>query len=202
VNTNYGNKRIILASQSPRRHALLKKLGVEFVVIKPTFDEKLENNFYSDEKIEELSTLKAFSVLESQDDFTISDSIIISADTVVVLENEILGKPVDENNAKEMLRALSGKKHYVVTAISVLDTNTKKLFTDVVKTFVTFCELSDELIDEYVANKKPLDKAGAYGIQELNSDFIANVDGDLENVIGLPTKALKDLLIKAGYNFS
>ena len=101
-----------------------------------------------------------------------------------------------------MLRALSGKKHYVVTAISVLDTNTKKLFTDVVKTFVTFCELSDELIDEYVANKKPLDKAGAYGIQELNSDFIANVDGDLENVIGLPTKALKDLLIKAGYNFS
>jgi septum formation protein len=100
-----------------------------------------------------------------------------------------------------MLNDLSGKEHFVVTALTVLDTDTKKIYNDIVKTYVTFCNLSEELINKYIKEKKPLDKAGSYGIQEMGPEFIAKVDGDLENVIGLPTKALKELLIKAGYIF-
>ena len=96
---------------------------------------------------------------------------------------------------------LSAKTHFVVTAVSVVDADTKKSFTDVVKTYVTFQNLSDELIESYVKTKHPLDKAGAYGIQEMGSEFIKNVDGDLENVIGFPTKKVKELLIAAGYVF-
>lgn len=203
MNKIFQNKKILLASQSPRRHALIKKLNVDFDTVNPTFEEKLESNIYTDEKIKSLSLQKALSVLENNgtDKSPLKNSLIISADTVVVLDNTILGKPKDEQNAYEMLSSLSGKKHFVVTAITILDTDTKNIFSDIVKTYVTFCDLSEELIKNYIKEKKPLDKAGSYGIQEMGPEFIAKVDGDLENVIGLPTKALKELLIKAGYIF-
>ncbi len=203
MNKIFQNKKILLASQSPRRHSLIKKLNVDFDTVNPTFEEKLESNIYTDEKIKSLSLQKALSVLENNgtDKSPLKNSLIISADTVVVLDNTILGKPKDEQNAYEMLSSLSGKKHFVVTAITILDTNTKNIFSDIVKTYVTFCDLSEELIKNYIKEKKPLDKAGSYGIQEMGPEFIAKVDGDLENVIGLPTKALKELLIKAGYIF-
>ena len=203
MNKDFQNKRILLASQSPRRHSLIKKLNVDFDTTSPSFEEKLESNIYSDEKIQSLSLQKALSVIN--DNETKKNSLkncrIISADTVVVLNNIILGKPKDEKNAYEMLNDLSGKENFVVTALTVLDTDTKKIYNDIVKTYVTFCNLSEELINKYIKEKKPLDKAGSYGIQEMGTEFIAKVDGDLENVIGLPTKALKELLIKAGYIF-
>ena len=93
-----------------------------------------------------------------------------------------------------MLKELSGKTHFVATSISVVDVDTEKSLSRVVKTYVTFQNLSDELVESYVKERKPLDKAGAYGIQEMGSEFIKSVDGDLENVIGLPTKALKQML--------
>lgn len=204
---DFKNKKIILASQSPRRHELIKRLNLDFEVVSPDFDEKLEDDNYSDKKIESLSLKKSRSVLRhtsnpSRTDFnSLKNSLIISADTVVVLDNKILGKPKDEADAKKMLRSLSGKKHFVVTAITVLDSDTRKFYNAVEKTFVTFCDLSDELINDYVQTKKPLDKAGSYGIQEMGSEFIKSVEGDLENVIGLPTKVLKTLLIQAGYEF-
>lgn len=188
-------KRIILASQSPRRHELIKKLNIEFDVILPTFEEKLSSDDYSDEIIKNLSLSKAISVLENK----ISNSLVISADTVVVFENKIFGKPKDEKHAKEMLQKLSGNTHFVVTAVSVIDSDTKKSITKLTKTFVTFQKLSDELIDKYIKEKKPLDKAGAYGIQEMGEEFIKKVDGDLDNVIGLPTKTLKKVLEEFGY---
>lgn len=199
-------KKIILASKSPRRHALIKKLNIDFDVLLPTYKEKLDSDIYNDKKIASLSLNKALSVLDTlntnkTDNKSLKNTLIVSADTVVVLENKILGKPKNETHAAEMLHRLSGKKHFVVTALTVIDTYTQKTYADIVKTFVTFQKLSDELIEEYIKTKKPLDKAGAYGIQEMNSTYIANVEGDLENVIGLPTKALKDLLIKAGYCF-
>ncbi len=120
---------------------------------------------------------------------------------MVVLDSKIYGKPKDEADALKMLKDLSGKTHFVVTAVTVLDSDTKKAITDVVKTYVTFQNLSDELISEYVKNRKPLDKAGAYGIQEMGSEFIKNVDGDLENVIGFPTRKVKEMLAQAGYIF-
>lgn len=204
---DFKNKKIILASQSPRRHELIKRLNLDFEVVSPDFDEKLEDDNYSDKKIESLSLKKSRSVLRhtsnpSRTDFnSLENSFIISADTVVVLDNKILGKPKDEADAKKMLRSLSGKRHFVVTAITVLDSDTRKFYNAVEKTFVTFCDLSDELINDYVQTKKPLDKAGSYGIQEMGSEFIKSVEGDLENVIGLPTKVLKTLLIQAGYEF-
>ena len=203
MNKIFQNKKILLASQSPRRHSLIKKLIVDFDTINPSFEEKLKSNIYTDEKIESLSLQKALSVLNNNtnDKNPLENCLIISADTVVVLDNVILGKPKDEKNAYEMLSALSGKKHFVVTALTVLDADTKKVFSDIVKTYVTFCNLSEELIKNYIKEKKPLDKAGSYGIQEMGPEFIKNVDGDLENVIGLPTNALRELLIKAGYTF-
>ena len=201
---NFNNKKIILASQSPRRHSLIKKLNIDFDVVLPDFDEKLDTDNYSDESIKSLSLKKAMSVLENKQgtDFLLcKNSLIVSADTVVVLDNKIYGKPKNEENAKQMLKQLSDKTHFVATAVSVVDADTKKFVTRLVKTYVTFQNLSDELIASYVTNNKPLDKAGAYGIQEMGNEFIKNVDGDLENVIGLPTKTLKEMLEEFGYEF-
>lgn len=193
------NKKLILGSQSPRRRSLIKNLNVEFEIAEPSFDEKLDSDDYSDDVIKSLSFQKAQSILT--DAQTICNSLVISADTVVILENKILGKPKDEACARRMLKDLSGKTHYVVTAVTVLDTDTKESLSEVVKTFVTFQDLSDELICDYVKTCRPLDKAGAYGIQEMGEEFIKGVDGDLENVIGLPTKTLKDMLLRFGYKF-
>lgn len=205
MNKDFTNKKLILASQSPRRHSLIKKLNVDFDTATPDFDEKLDSDSYSDDKIKSLSLSKALSVLDANsggtDNNPLFNSFVISADTVVVLENRILGKPEDEAHALEMLHNLSGKRHFVVTAITVLDCDTQEAFTDIVKTYVTFCDLSHQLIESYVKTNKPLDKAGSYGIQEMGSEFIKAVEGDLENVIGLPTKALRELLVRAGYSF-
>ena len=198
-------KRIILASQSPRRHELIKKLNVKFEVVNPTFDEKLDSDNYSDNTILSLSLNKALSVFElkkSSTDNFFNNCLIISADTVVVNENKIYGKPKDKTAAKEMLLSLSGKTHFVVTAISVVDSDTKKSVSKLTKTYVTFQNLSDELIQKYVEEKNPLDKAGAYGIQEMGKEFIKEVDGDMENVIGLPTKTLKEILKEFDYKFN
>ncbi len=206
MENKFKNKNIILASQSPRRHSLIKKIVSNFDVVAPEFDEKIKSDNYTDDVIKSLSLQKALSVLNTHKISgagicLFKNCLIISADTMVVLDNTIYGKPKDEKEAVKMLKELSGKTHFVVTAVSVLDSDTKKSLTDVVKTYVTFQNLSDELISEYVKNKKPLDKAGAYGIQEMGSEFIQNVDGDLENVIGFPTKKVKELLIAAGYVF-
>ncbi len=206
MKNSFENKNIILASQSPRRHSLIKKIVSNFDVVSPEFDEKLDSSNYTDDAIRSLSLQKALSVLNTHKESGTGirfckNSFIISADTMVVLNSKIYGKPKDEAGAVKMLKELSGKTHFVVTAVTVLDSDTKKSFTDIVKTYVTFQVLSDELIENYVKTKHPLDKAGAYGIQEMGSEFIKNVDGDLENVIGFPTKKVKELLVEAGYVF-
>ena len=206
MENEFKNKNVILASQSPRRHSLIKKILSKFDVATPLFDEKLDSSNYSDDVIKSLSLQKALSVLNTHHKTGsgicfCKNCLIISADTMVVLDKRIYGKPKDEVEAVEMLKELSGKTHFIVTAVAVLDSDSKQAFCDVVKTYVTFQKLSDELIKDYVKNRKPLDKAGAYGIQEMGSEFIKNVDGDLENVIGFPTKKVKELLIAAGYKF-
>lgn len=206
MDKNLANKRIILASQSPRRHSLIKKIISDFDVVTPEFDEKLDSDNYSDDSIKTLSLQKAMSVLSRHEITgtgicTSENSFIISADTMVVLENKIYGKPEDEKDAIRMLKELSGQKHFVVTAVTVLDSDTKKALTDVVKTHVTFQDLSDELIESYVKSRKPLDKAGAYGIQEMGNEFIKSVEGDMENVIGFPTEKVKELLSLSGFSF-
>ena len=203
---SFENKNIILASQSPRRHSLIKKIVSNFDVVAPEFDEKLDSENYTDDAIKSLSLQKALSVLNTHKKTgagicLFKNCFIVSADTMVVLDNKIYGKPKNEEQAVEMLKELSGKTHFVVTAVTVLDSDTKRALSEVVKTYVTFQNLSNELINSYVKLRKPLDKAGAYGIQEMGSEFIKKVDGDLENVIGFPTKKVKAMLISAGYEF-
>lgn len=202
----FENKNVILASQSPRRHSLIKKIVSNFDVVAPEFDEKIDSDNYTDDVIKSLSLQKALSALnthkQSGAGICLSKGcLIISADTMVVFNNKIYGKPKDELDAQRMLSDLSGNTHFVVTAITVLDSDSQEYVSDVVKTYVTFQNLSEDLIKDYVKNKKPLDKAGAYGIQEMGSEFIKNVDGDLENVIGFPTKKVRVLLEQMGYKF-
>lgn len=188
-------KKIILASSSPRRKDILEKMGLEFEIIPSDYEEVLESLDFSYEKIEDLALNKAKSVLDKNYSlFTIHNSLILSADTIVVLEGQILGKPKDEIEAIEMIKSLSGKKHSVVTSICVIDT--KNLSHKILSTtsYVEFKNLSDELIIEYVKNYKPLDKAGSYGIQELPEGFLNNVEGSFENIIGLCSEAVNKIL--------
>ena len=182
--------KIILASTSPRRKQLLKQFGVEFDIIQPEFDEKFENKDFTFEKIENVSLNKAKSI----EDKITDNSVIISADTVVVFENKILLKPKDRQDAFNMLKNLSGKEHFVVTGYTLLQPKTKKQVTNHVKSIVSFASLSDEQINDYIDNYKPLDKAGAYGLQELPDYFGAKTKGSINNVIGLPVEEiLEDL---------
>lgn len=183
-------KKIILASSSPRRKDILKKMGLEFEIIPSNYEEFLENLEFSYEKIETLAYYKAKAVV----DIINKPALILSADTVVVLEDQILGKPKDETDAIEMIKNLSGKKHSVVTSICVIDTNnlTHKILSTT--SYVEFENLSKELIENYVKNYRPLDKAGSYGIQELPEGFIKSVEGSFENIIGLCSQAVSKIL--------
>lgn len=183
-------KKIILASSSPRRRDILTKMGLEFEVFPSDFEENLENFDFTYEKIEELAYNKAKAVADK-----INESVLIlGADTVVVLNQKIMGKPKDETDAFEMLRALSGNKHLVVTSICAINSvdSSKKILSTT--SFVTFNDLSEDLIQNYIQNYKPFDKAGSYGIQELPDGFIAEIEGSFENIIGLCSAAVKAIL--------
>lgn len=189
-------KKIILASSSPRRRDILKKMGLEFEIIPSDFEENLESLDFTYQKIEDLAYFKAKSVFDkiSFSLFPFSSFLIIGVDTVVVLDEKILGKPKDETEAFEMLQALSGNKHSVVTSICVIDSESAKKQILSTTSFVEFNVLSEDLIKNYIKNYKPLDKAGSYGIQELPEGFIANIDGSFENIIGLCSQSLETLL--------
>lgn len=181
---------LILASASPRRKDILTKMGLEFKIIPSDYDEILEDLNFSYEKIEELAFRKAEAILKD----TKETCLVIGADTVVVLENQILGKPENENEALKMLKSLSGKKHSVVTSICVINSETLQKNILSTTSYVEFEDLSDEIIENYVINYNPLDKAGSYGIQELPQGFVKNIEGSFENIIGLCSSALRKLL--------
>ena len=188
-------KKIVLASASERRKDILTKLGIDFEVISSTYEEVLENLDFDYEKIEHLAFCKASEVASRLNRSSIEvPTLIIGADTVVVFDGQIFGKPKDEIEAVSMLKTFSGKVHSVVTSICVINsqTNQHKLLSTT--SFVEFENLSDELINFYVQNFKPFDKAGSYGIQELPDGFVKNVDGSLENIIGLCSSSLTEVL--------
>ena len=185
-------KKIILASKSPRRQELIKELGLTYEIIPSLYDENLKGKKFTYELIEEVSKNKALDVANRLNE----EAIVIGADTVVVLEQEILLKPKDEQDAIKELKKLSGKTHKVVTAITVVDVKSKQIVTNSTTSEVTFHQLTDEQIINYVKTKKPLDKAGAYGIQELDNKFIKNLNGSKNNVIGLSPTSLRNALTK------
>ncbi|MBI5374595.1 MAG: septum formation inhibitor Maf [Candidatus Schekmanbacteria bacterium] len=186
-------KKIILASSSPRRISLLKNLIPEYHNISVDINEEprkaeLPRNF-----VKRMSLEKARAAAKS-----FKNEIIIAADTAVVIDGLILGKPATQKRAGEMLRLLSGKTHKVMTGISVVDSETGKSYSACVVTKVIMAKLTDNEIKWYIKSGEPFDKAGGYGIQGIASLFIERIDGDYFNVVGLPVFTLRKLLEKFG----
>ena len=175
--------KIILASASPRRKELLKKIYDEFEICPSSADETLPDGISCDKAAEYLASAKAFQVAENN-----KDSLVIGCDTVVICGGRILGKPSDEKNAAEILRMLSGRTHRVITGVCLCYGEKSMSFSS--QTYVEFYELSDSEINDYIATGEPSDKAGAYGIQGLGGLFVRKIDGDFYNVVGLPAAEL------------
>lgn len=186
------NKHILLASNSPRRKELLAGLDVKFdVVTLPGIDESYPDHLKGEEIALYIAQKKASAYKSMLND----SQIILTADTIVCLDNEVYGKPEDEAGAKEMLRALSGKTHQVITGVTLANKEKEVAFTSV--TDVTFDTLSDEEIEYYVSNFKPMDKAGSYGIQEwIGFVGVKGISGSYFNVMGLPVQKLYKELLK------
>jgi len=178
--------KIVLASNSPRRQSLLKEMGVNFSVQASRGEENYPDTLTANKVAEFLAIQKADWFTDFQ-----NNELYITADTVVILDDEVLGKPNDENEAKIMLQKQSGRTHQVITGICLKSNSKQESFS--VSTEVTFKELSDFEIAYYVNNYKPFDKAGAYGIQEwIGMIGISGIKGSYFNVVGLPTDALFD----------
>lgn len=184
------NKKIILASKSPRREYLLKLLGLNFDIIPSNIDESQFILTSPSDFVETLSKEKAQVIANLH-----PDTIIIAADTIVWLENEVLSKPKSYDEAFKMLRKLSNNTHEVFTGITVLHKNATKIISKVSRTEVTFRYLTDEEIDAYIKTGSPFDKAGAYGIQDdFGAVFVSNIKGCYYNIVGLPLSLLYDIL--------
>lgn len=183
-------KKIVLASQSPRRKWLLEQIGLEFDIIPSTFEENIEGKKFSRNLIEAMAFQKAKNVAENLDE----EALIIAADTVVILGSKILGKPKDEADAENMLKQLSNKVHKVMTAIAVIDKYEEKTLINSTISKVKFKKLSEREIKDYIKTKEPMDKAGAYGIQAYGSLFVEKVEGCYNNIVGLPLNLLSEML--------
>lgn len=188
------NKKIILASASPRRKELLKTMGLEFESIPSQVEENIETESFSTELIEELALEKAEDIARKIN----FPAIIIGADTVVVINRHILGKPKDETDAFNMLKMLSGNTHQVISAIAVIDTETGNILKDSVISDVTFKDISDEEINAYIRTGEPSDKAGAYAIQGYAGMFVKSINGCYSNIVGISTFKLAEMLNKLG----
>ncbi|MCD8156284.1 MAG: Maf family protein [Clostridiales bacterium] len=183
--------RIILASASPRRRELLARLGMDFEVI-PSKGEEVITKEIPAEIVTELAVQKAQAVAKLLKNRAEEDILLIGADTIVVNEGKILGKPVDEEDACRMLRALSGRTHQVYTGVCLIYRcrDEERTHTFYEKTDVDFFPMSEQEIRDYVATGDPMDKAGAYGIQGVCGKFIRGIQGDYNNVVGLPIARL------------
>lgn len=185
-----GKPLFVLASKSPRRKELLKNIGISAEIMPANVDESALSTLPPDKMVTQLAILKASDVARS---FR-ADTYVIAADTVVVLDGKIFGKPHDIEDAKRMLTALSANTHIVYTGYCVIRCRDGAAVSKYEKTDVTFRALSEREIDAYIKTREPMDKAGAYGIQEKGSIFIEKINGDYFNVVGLPVCALSKLL--------
>ena len=196
---------LVLASASPRRQELLRNAGISFTVEPADIDETPRDGESPRDCAERLARQKALAVSNTR-----PQDYVLGADTVVAVDDIILGKPVDAANAARMLRLLSGRTHQVVTGVCLvagtvaselaqkLRTENRELRTASETTLVTIRDLSDDEIHEYVATGEPMDKAGAYAIQGMASRWIPQIDGDYSNVVGLPVKLVCELLREQG----
>jgi septum formation protein len=183
--TRFDKYRIILASRSPRRQQLLKDLGLTFEVVGIDYDESFPENLNGEDAAIYLAKGKSNSFRNKLSD----NEIVITADTIVWCNNQALGKPVDYQDARRMIRELSGNTHEVITGVNLLSAKKEVAFCESTK--VTFEKLSDEEVDFYIHEFKPFDKAGAYGIQEwIGIAACSRIEGSYFNVVGLPVQRL------------
>lgn len=176
-------KRLILASGSPRRKELLLQAGLDFEVITSNVQERT-SRIKPWEIVEDLSCLKAAAAVGQLTDVQLNESIVIGADTIVYQDGIVLGKPKDEAHAFRMLKLLSGKTHSVYTGVTLMEGTRQHSFYEHTKVWVY--EMTDEEIRRYIWTKEPMDKAGAYGIQGAFAVYIKGIEGDYNNVVGLP----------------
>lgn len=183
------NRKIILASTSPRRKELLAKTGLAFDVVPGSYEEDMTLPLPPKELVVLLSKGKAESVAPLY-----PDAIIIGADTFIVFGDKVMGKPHTPEKAKEMLKTLCGECHSVITGFTIIDTGNGQVFSDVVEAKVCFKNYTDQEIDDYVATGEPLERAGAYAIQEIGRKLVERYEGDYNSIIGLPVGNILDAL--------
>jgi septum formation protein len=183
---------LLLASSSPRRAELLRAAGFEFDVSPAHVEESVRRGETPANYVRRIAEAKARAVLPGA-----GDRIVVAADTTVVVDQHILGKPRDAEDAARMLRLLSGRAHEVLTAVTVARDD--RVRTAIASTIVEFARLSDDEIAWYVASGEPYDKAGAYAVQGLASRFVTRVDGSYSNVVGLPVALVYQMLTELGY---
>ena len=187
-------KNLILASKSPRRKEILSMLNIPFDVVAFEIDESFEDELSIYENIENIAYKKAKKVydLYKHTSYGVDDKIIISADTVVYLDKEVMLKPKSKVEARNMLLKLKNNTHSVISSICIMDSQKTKKKT--LETKVTFNDMTNEEIEEYISTKEPYDKAGAYAVQGLAAKFIKKIDGDYFNVVGMSISCLYDML--------
>ncbi len=186
-------KTIVLASASPQRKELLGKIGLKFEVEPSNYEEHIDSGAEPHELAQKISLEKARMVASNR-----KNAIVIAADTLILVGSEILGKPHTENEARKMLKTISGKAHIVVTGFTVMDTDIDKAVSESVETRVYVRKLTPSEIKAYVESKEPLGKAGAYAIQGLGATIVERIEGDYFNVVGLPLSALAEALKEFG----
>ena len=186
------NETIVLASASPRRQELLRQIGCGFRVVVSDAEELSGDGISPEQLAVENARRKAEDVAAKEG----GNAPVLGADTVVAVDETILGKPKDETDAVRMLRLLSGRQHFVYTGIALVYRG--EVYGDVVRTEVWVDELSEKEIEAYIATGEPMDKAGAYAVQGIAAKFIPRIDGSFSNVVGLPLHAVKELARKAG----
>ncbi len=174
---------IILASASPRRKEICELLGLQFSVVPAQNEIEIDKNLEPEKAVELVAISKAQEVFEKYPDHT-----VIGSDTAVFCDNEFLGKPKDKEDAKRMIKMLSGKTHFVYTGVAVIKKGKTVSFCE--KSSVTFTNLTDEEISWYISSSEPYDKAGAYAVQGLSARFIEKIEGDFYSIMGLPCSKL------------
>ncbi len=186
---------LILASASPRRQELLRRAGIAFEVLPPNIPEEALRDEDPQSCAERLAREKALAVARLR-----PDDAVLGADTVVVIDNQILGKPADASDAARMLRLLSGREHRVITGVCLVADGKQSVASET--TIVTMAEISDEEIRDYIASGEPMDKAGAYAIQGIAARWIPRIEGDYSNVVGLPIALVFRMLRERGLEVS
>lgn len=181
--------KLVLASNSPRRQELIKLLDMKYIVVSPNVEEVNDLSLSHEELVMDLAFQKALAVFKSH-----KEDVVLGFDTLVIIDDLILGKPKSEEEAKHFLQILSGKTHKVLTGCAIIKKGYSKSFFT--QSLVTFWDLTEAEIDQYISTKEPLDKAGAYGIQDHAARFVKSINGDYFTIVGFPISKLYQELKK------